>query len=314
MADINIDTTIKNKNQRNLEYFETRNNIDLPYAFEVNSGKPGKHIVIVGGIHGHESAGVEAIKYINNHIESSTFKLEFGKVTFILGNPHAHKINQRLVDKNLNRAFLQDLEEGVESDRASEIKKYLENNKIEFLLDLHTVSQGDLKLIAVYSEDNKMLATRMTSFNIIAQLSEDNTPGSLALQCEKLGIPAFMMECGNNTSRASVLIARSNIVLALRYFGLIEEIEEYHDLTKFKPQNNPKVYILLEAIKTDYDFRFADPSAVTGTQLKAGQEYAFGANNNYFAQQDCVIFIPDHNPSPKDHDAGFLAKLESASG
>ena len=304
------------QNLANLKYFKDRENTDLAYAFEVNSGKPGKHILIVGGVHGHEPVGVEAIIEVSNRFENGDLKLESGKITFLLGNPNAYKINKRLINQNLNRAFLEDLESGVEGIRASAIRGLFDNSKIDFVLDLHTVSQGEFQMLAVYSQISVQTALKISDLRTIVILHESNTPGTLALEGERREIPGLMVECGNNISLQALPIAVRHILQTLRHFDCIYSTNKsvsfkqinFHDCVNIPLK--VIVYRVLEPIKPDINFRFANPQATTGTLLRLGEEFAFGDNNKYFAPQDCVLFIPDHNPSPLDNDAGFLALLE----
>jgi hypothetical protein len=49
-----------------------------------------------------------------------------------------------------------------------------------------------------------------------------------------------------------------------------------------------------------------DQNVDTDYFIKKDQIFAKSSKKGYTASQDCYLLMPDKNPSPKDHDAGFL--------
>ena len=75
------------------------------YIFK--SGKAGKHILILGAVHGNEVAGTIAQKNLIDLIEKGEIKLVSGQITFIpMVNEKAHDKDVRFIDVNLNRVVL----------------------------------------------------------------------------------------------------------------------------------------------------------------------------------------------------------------
>lgn len=106
---------------------------------------------LVGGIHGNELTGVYLLKKFQRFpqlIQRKTFKIQP-----ILGNLKAIEIRQRYVEVDLNRCFspanLLNLHPVYyEQTRAKEIADYLQDLKVDFLLDLHsTTAKMGLTLI-----------------------------------------------------------------------------------------------------------------------------------------------------------------------
>lgn len=79
-----------------LEFFAQRQNTSLSYSFIICSGVPGPKIVIMGGVHGNEPVGVDAIIEIQKDLTG----LKRGEVTFILGNPQAYLQGIRFISSN----------------------------------------------------------------------------------------------------------------------------------------------------------------------------------------------------------------------
>src|SRR3989338_5668446 len=98
------------------------------------SKKSGMKVVVLAGVHGNESFGVQMLKKIIPNI-----KVLNGKVTFIFANLEALKQNKRFVEYNLNRAFFKkqpkEIYDTLEGKTAREIMPYLDDADI--MLDIH---------------------------------------------------------------------------------------------------------------------------------------------------------------------------------
>ncbi|MGD8799251.1 MAG: succinylglutamate desuccinylase/aspartoacylase family protein [Desulfobacterales bacterium] len=91
-----------------LAYFRKRNNCELPYCIEVAEDKVGKHLMVVGGVHGNEPAGVNAMVAFHCRWKNGQIHLKGGKVSLLLGNPQAYEQGQRYIDCDLNRTQIID--------------------------------------------------------------------------------------------------------------------------------------------------------------------------------------------------------------
>ncbi|MBT8404598.1 MAG: succinylglutamate desuccinylase/aspartoacylase family protein, partial [Gemmatimonadetes bacterium] len=61
-------------------------------------------LMVVGGLHGNEPAGVEAARRVNAALTGRSAKLE-GTVVFVAGNLQALARGRRYIDRDLNRAW-----------------------------------------------------------------------------------------------------------------------------------------------------------------------------------------------------------------
>ena len=105
-------------------------------------------MVIVGGTHGNEPGGVKAIVELHRSLNCGQVMLKRGKISFLLGNPKAFEKDVRYIDSDLNRHFNKLDPSKVEGERALEIKSFFANHDdINALLDLHSLSIGDIKLL-----------------------------------------------------------------------------------------------------------------------------------------------------------------------
>ena len=58
---------------------------------QISSLNPGAHVVLVGGAHGNEPAGVKAIVQRHRAFRNGEIALNQGKISFLLGNPKSAK-------------------------------------------------------------------------------------------------------------------------------------------------------------------------------------------------------------------------------
>jgi len=292
-----------------LEYFQQQNNCELPYCIEVASDREGEHVVVVGGTHGNEPAGVRAMVAFHRQLQNGEIKLESGKVSLLLGNPQAYQKDRRYIDRDLNRSF--DHPEGatLEGRRAAEIIEYLgRNNDIVALLDLHSVSIGDFK-ICVYEKDNSQILDLTLSISDIPLhfiYHPAHMPGTLIGAAGRRRICGLIVECGNHLSKQGVDTALSHMQAMLAHYRMFRTAAEA-----------PKTEILsieqyesIGAIKPGPNFKFLITDVETGTKLAKGQLFGRDDNGDHIAPQDCYIVAPSRVVKSTDVDAGFLCKMK----
>ncbi|MBY5956665.1 succinylglutamate desuccinylase/aspartoacylase family protein [Membranicola marinus] len=123
-----------------------------------DENRRGPLIIMIGGIHGNEKAGLKALEYLIKmleveHITNEAFQFT-GRLIAIRGNIQAQKVNKRYINRDLNRMFRNDLLQTVltKEERTAEEKELVEiidfiKNSIAdyhpdeiFVLDLHTTT------------------------------------------------------------------------------------------------------------------------------------------------------------------------------
>ena len=103
-----------------------------------------RRVAIVGGTHGNEWTGIYLVKKLQK-LPQSIQRSSFETVT-LLANPAAIALNQRYIDRDLNRCFdQQDLNNttltGYENTQARAIASALgqdDTSKVDFIIDLHS--------------------------------------------------------------------------------------------------------------------------------------------------------------------------------
>jgi predicted deacylase len=113
--------------------------------WQTSASHPGPHVVVLGGVHGDEKTGIQAVKNLHHLFASGEETLSRGKLTLVLGNEEAIRIHQRgtAPEHNLNRMFTRGHLEGptldfYESFRAKQLAPLLRSADIS--LDIHSTS------------------------------------------------------------------------------------------------------------------------------------------------------------------------------
>ena len=113
------------------------------YVF--NGENNGLNLLILGGVHGNETAGVKAGLKVISELQQGKIKLKNGRLTIVpVCNPEAYKKGVRSVEENLNRVMkIHQNPQSYEQRLANEICPLIKESRM--LLDLHsTHCQGDV--------------------------------------------------------------------------------------------------------------------------------------------------------------------------
>lgn len=211
-------------------------------TYTFTSQKPGKHILILGAVHGNEIAGTIAQQNIINQIEQNIICLKSGKVTFIpIVNEKARQIDSRFVDVNLNRVITHHHNPiNNEEKIANELIKIID--ECDIMVDLHsTHCPDDIPFAFIdypYQKNMELLSlipvkTALAGWPQIYANQPDITNFCTEEYAHKHDKSGITVECGYHKDPKSIDIATTTIFNILSYFDVIE----YE-----KPQkNNPTV-------------------------------------------------------------------------
>ena len=292
----------------NLDYFKRHATGPLPFCIQISSPNPGDHVVIVGATHGNEPSGVKAMVDLHQAMESGKLYIQKGIISLLIGNPRAYETDVRYVDYDLNRAFDGQKRSTVEGTRAREIKRFFEDHDdIKAVLDLHSVSIGDFKILVYPRQTLELtaLAARLSPIPLHFVYHTEHMPGTLIAAAGRKSICGLIVECGNHHAAHGVETAAEHILRILAYHGVL-----YHERwPRIKPAPAITRYESFQAITPHANFRFLIKDIQTGTHLLKGQRFATDDTGDHLAPQDCYVVAPSKVVKPKDVDAGFLATL-----
>lgn len=305
-----------------LNYFKENENGLIDGGMTIDSGISGTEILIVGGTHGDEPGGVNAIVDFHKYLIKNSKKLKSGKVHFLLGNPNAYALDCRYIDYDLNRVFDNTSLDNYESRRAMEILKFLDlNNGIVAVLDFHSVSVGDLQMIVydIEHEKSSLLAFSLSPVAVHLAYHSKHIKGLLIGKCQDKGMMSFAVECGNHDDRNSSDVAYSHIKRSLFYFEIMDEdrsdnksndgindddIDNRVD-TEFKNRKEFTRYETIASVIPGPNFKYSK-KFVTGDYLKKGELIGKSDNGEHRSPEDCYFVLPSKNVRLDDCDVGFL--------
>lgn len=249
--------------------------------------------IILAGVHGNETCGVEALKKI-----LPTLQIEKGTVLFGFGNPRAIVQNVRITETNLNRMFKKEemLSEkdrtSYEYTRAQFLKKYLE--KADAMLDIHASSNTKSKPFVICEPNSKGI-TEYLPVDLIVSGFDEVEPGGTDYYMNSIGKIGICVECGVIGDPMSTTIAEQSIFAFLKSRGHIPNDQQK------KNQSHIHMYDLYMTKTEKFTIakEFSDFE-----ELSSGQVIGTDGVETIKADRDCIILFP-HSRN-KIGDEGFL--------
>lgn len=295
--------------KKQFKYIEENSQDFIGHFTPLKAEEDGKKILIIGGTHGNEPAGVNAICNFFKMFQKNELTLKQGKVQFLLANPEAYLQNLRYIDYDLNRSFTKQILDNYEGKRVKLISKLLEKEKYNAILDLHSVSAGDIQ-ITIYNKDDqrsKKLALAISPIDTHMSYHTEHIEGLLIEEGRKHGSKCVVIECGNHLGEHSTNVANYHIYQFLRYFDMINHSDTLKDDAKFLQHHKEVVfYDTIKSIRPNDGFKFSKDDFQTGVFIKKGELYATSKDEDYIAEEDCYIVMPSRKIRPHDYNVGFL--------
>jgi succinylglutamate desuccinylase len=291
--------------------------------------QPGPLVVVFGGIHGNEPAGVEALKTLFDLLQLESghnpdFQF-FGRLLALRGNRRALQTGKRFIDKDLNRFWqpqhlqeLQNLPPGS-SPADSEDQELLELLKLirqtiadyrpqrMYVLDLHTTStSGGIFTITSNQEESIRLAVQLHApviTGILRGLS-GTTLHHFTSEHYPCHTVALSFEAGQHDDPVSVQRAIAAIINLLRSVGCVraEDVENKHDqLLMTYSAGLPKVADLVYTHRIPADSQFCmQPGYVNFQAVNAGELLAYQDGEPVYSPFDAHILMPLYQPQGED--------------
>jgi predicted deacylase len=195
----------------------------------VHGKEEGKVVLVIGGVHGDEHEGPQAIREVYEVIDPATLTGKF--VGIPIANPPAHRVNRRespIDNLNLARIF-----PGRKNGTISERIAYHITTMIlmsDFLIDLHSSGTGmDSPTLCGYSaikgEAGRIAkeAAKIFGAPVVWEHPPEVPPGrTLSVAAEK-GIPALYTETsgGGWLSKEGILCYKNGVLNVMKYLGML---------------------------------------------------------------------------------------------
>lgn len=205
----------------------------------LDSGTPGPCILIVGGVHGDEPAGVQAIRELAEGPVPKRGRL----VLVAVANPPAvaAKIRSISTETDLNRAFGTEGADGDTGKQARALWSLLDKEEIDWLIDLHEshdfyrqdeTEVGQTLIFSPAPATNDLVLTVLDKINdrmgpnlAFTYLSPPRS-GSLVREAwEQLSIPGLIVETSKQQGLA-VRVVQQQLVVKTIVNEILNQTEE----------------------------------------------------------------------------------------
>lgn len=298
--------------------------------------EPGPLLIVFGGMHGNEPAGVRAIEMMGKMLEVEPItNLEFsykGAFVGMIGNLQAFKQKKRYISADLNRSFtktniskVENTEEKDLENELLEIKQIIGTvrdliNEIKpqkvIVLDLHTTSSyGGIFSIVGDNAESLRIAIELHAPVIKGMLKGIQGTTLHYFIEENFGVPMIPVtfESGQHNEELSINRAIAGITNCMRTIGSVtpEDVEHQHDKLLIEHSSKlPKVSQLISKHHIDDGDNFKmRPNFKNFQRIKKGQPLADDINGDILSPEDALILMPLYQSQGED---GFflIKKLE----
>lgn len=290
----------------------------------------GPLIVIVGGLHGNELAGVKAIHSIFGNLSNQQIPV-MGKIIGIAGNIKALAAKSRYIDYDLNRCWNDEFVAALRQNEAEnskaedeEVLSLLDVIESEsqghyshkFLVDLHTTSSENGNFIVIPQEAADHPVIKVLELPIIMDLNK-YLNGTLLQFMHDRGFTSYAFEGGKIGSQEAINLHRFGLWKLLEAKGSIPYIHEnelnaYENFrTKFVKNLPDKVMVLYRHWVDKNDAFKMKPGYQNFQKIKKGEILAIDRSGEIKAKCDGLIFMPLYQEFGND---GFFVvkELETA--
>jgi hypothetical protein len=300
----------------NIENFDKKISIQR-FLGTIKGSENSPSVIVIGGIHGNESAGVYALHKVIEEIEEEAIKFK-GNFYALSGNLNSLKKKVRFDDIDLNRIWthedidylkLSGSKFNTEIDEQIALydilKDILSKDKGPFyFIDLHTTSSETKPFITISDSLNNRKFSSGFSLPIVLGI-EEFLDGPLLTYINEFGHVALGFEGGEHEDPKSIDNCEAFIWLSLVRSGCISK-KEIKNLSFYE-------HILSEYTKiTDFyeiDYRYLvqkseDFKMLNGfknfEEIRKGQILALSNNKEVIATMDGLIFMPLYQSQGKE--------------
>lgn len=309
---------------------ESTENAALPVVGEHLIGKfcgdeQGPTLIVFGGVHGNEAAGVKALRIIAEHLRPLERSLK-GRVYFLLGNSRAFPNGVRFVDSDLNRhwtpANLAKIESGFNDEELSEdlelcellpiLDQILSSAQSEvYALDLHSTSADGVPFATVGDTlRNRAFAMKFPTTILLG--IEEQLDGTILEYLNNRGAVTLGYEGGQHFAEKTVRTHEALVHLALAHAGILGPDAETQTHERFLREvaGQPRIIEIRyrHAIGPADNFTM-DPGFDNFTPVNRGQRLATQTSGVVTASETGLLLMPLYQKLGED---GFFLGREIA--
>jgi succinylglutamate desuccinylase len=282
----------------------------------VSGLEPGPTLILLGGIHGNEPAGVLACRRVFPLLEEKQSAIR-GQVVFLVGNTRALLKGSRYVDEDLNRQWTADSNGRVSAFRVRTSESLERLELLAQLEEVLTSARGEVHFVDLHttSASGKPFATvgdtlrnRRFAMNfpttIILGL-EEQIDGTLLEYLNNLGALTMGFEAGQHVAESSVGHHEAVIWIAVVAAGNLraEDVPELsrHRATLARASGGMGIVEVRHRhpIRAEDRFRM-EPGFANFQRVKKGEPLARDQRGQITACESGMVLLPLYQPLGDD--------------
>ena len=265
--------------------------------------RDGPLLVLVGGVHGNEPAGVEALRDFCGELAPRAGGLR-GRVLVLAGNLAGLAAGRRFVDEDLNRVWTPATLDGpgrsVELDRARSLRPHVD--AADYLLDIHSMLEPSPPVMICGPLDKGIRFAFEVGVpqHVVSDAGHSN--GTRMRDYGGFGDPAspknaLLVECGQHWERAAERVASQTTWRFLARLGVVDPAQAAREIDPGQPAPQRLIRVTDAVIASSPAFRFARPFSGLDVVPHAGDVIAWDGETPVRAPYDnCVLVMPvPHN-------------------
>ncbi|HET6527235.1 MAG TPA: succinylglutamate desuccinylase/aspartoacylase family protein [Balneolaceae bacterium] len=301
---------MKMMNRRSIA--EISSTVDERMIGTIEGDEDGPCIILLSGVHGNESAGVEAVTDVIEEIRGLQPKFR-GKLFGIRSNLKALQQHVRYVDEDMNRlwypAIIKNIKttpaDELQSSERREVKQLLQLlDEITFrsgpkiiLADLHTFSaEGCMFSLTCPEKPQTELVSKLYSPMVFG--IEETLRGTVLNYYQKKNMISFGLEGGQHDKESSRYNLKASVFVLLCAAGCLDAaqipaLEEYDDYLKSITKNLPRSTELVyqHIIEPGDDFKMR-PGYKNFQRIEKGEWLATDREGKIEAEANGYILMP----------------------
>jgi predicted deacylase len=277
-------------------------NVGVEYVTTLDSGNPGRHVLITAVTHGNELCGAIALDYLfKNDVRPLS-----GKLTLAFSNHEAYNIfdaddpdASRFVDEDMNRTWGIDVLEGdrntVETVRARQLRPIIE--QADVLLDLHSMQHPTLALMICgpLTKGRQFARDLATPAYIVSD--RGHAAGTRMRDYGGFGDPdshknALLLEAGQHWEKSSAAVTIDTTLRFLKHHGCVEK-DWLEDDQLPLPEKQTLIEVTIPVTIETEEFRFAERFTGFECLEKAGTLIGWDGDDEVRTPwDDCILIMP----------------------
>ncbi|NOQ92034.1 MAG: aspartoacylase [Flavobacteriaceae bacterium] len=276
---------------------------------KIEGSKNAPTVVVIAGIHGNESAGVEAAKRVLHKIKEENIMFN-GNLYMLLGNINGLNKGVRFEDVDLNRIWKKENIDTINNNyppNNNEVKEQIEIYKIIkdilkneigpfYFLDLHTTSAASVPFITISDSLNNRKFSSNFPVPVVLGI-EEYLDGPLLTFINEYGHVALGFEGGEHYDEKSIINCEAFIWKALVHSKCLSK-KNISNYKKYK-NNLSKLCCKYEffeinyryVLKNDEDFKM-NLGFENFEKIKKNQQLALSNGAIIKANENGRIFMP----------------------